>query len=315
MPPASLIVDVTYRCNARCSYCRWGDGRTSERHDTAVVDLCAASGLLRAAGVGRVVLSGGEPLLHPQLTDVLTHYRGAGVPERVVITNGLTATRARVESCRRAGATGFAFSIDAVSEEAAFAARAMSPAQIERALAHLADAGGRARDEGLEITVNCVLSAANCSVELARELALRAAACGASAIKFQPVFDDGYLGSNAPGLRLGRQHATAVRAIAADAPTWGLATNPGSFFADLAEVCEGRALDGASCGLGERTFVLQAGGIVVCPWIGARPAGAIDELPTVLRDFRAATATCGTGAHCFCLQPRDHAWGFRHADG
>ncbi len=79
MPPASLIVDVTYRCNARCSYCRWGDGRTSERRDPAVADLCVAPELLRAASVWRVVLSGGEPLLHPQLADVLAHYTAADV--------------------------------------------------------------------------------------------------------------------------------------------------------------------------------------------------------------------------------------------
>ena len=314
MTTASLIVDVTYRCNARCSYCRWGDGRTSERRDLAIADLCAAPDLLRTGGIGRVVLSGGEPLLHPQLVDVLAHYEGAGVAERVVITNGLTATRARVESCRRAGATGFAFSIDAIDEAAARAARAMSSAQIERVLANLSEAGRNARGDGLEITVNCVLSAANCSVEIVRQLAVRVSSCGASAIKFQPVFDDGYLGSNAPGLRLRRQHARVVRAIGADAQSWGLATNPRRFFADLAAVCEGCALDGASCGLGERTFVLQSGGIIVCPWIGARPAGTTDELPRVLRDFRAATATCGTGTHCFCLQPRDHSWGFRDAD-
>ncbi len=238
---------------------------------------------------------------------------GHDVRERVVITNGLTATGDRLDSCRRAGATGFAFSLDAIDETPAFATRAMSPAQIERVLAHLAHAGRCAGPDGPEVTVNCVLSAANCSLEIVRRLALRAAACGASAIKFQPVFDDGYLGTNAPGLRLGRQHAEVVRAIAADAPSWGLATNPASFFADLVAVCEGRTLDGASCGLGGRTFVLQAGGIVVCPWIGARPAGTTDDLPAVLQEFRRATATCGTGAHCFCLQPRDHAWAF-HAD-
>ncbi len=312
---ASLIIDTTYRCNARCRYCRWGDGRTSQRQDVPPAGLCLPPELLRAAGVTRVVLSGGEPLLHPGLPDVLAHYAAADVRERVVITNGLNATGDRLESCRLAGATGFAFSIDAIDGPTALATRAMSNVQIDRVLAHLAGAGRAAAATGMEVTVNCVLSAANCSVEIVRRLALRATACGASAIKFQPVFDDGYLGNNAPGLRLSRQHATVVRAIAADAPSWGLATNPGSFFADLAAVCEGRALDGASCGLSERTLVLQAGGIVVCPWIGARPARTTDELPTVLRDFRAATTTCGTGAHCFCLQPRDHAWGFRHADG
>lgn len=313
MRNATLVIDITYRCNARCAYCRWGDGRTAERRDTAVADLCVEPAILHGAAVGRVVLSGGEPLLHPGLSDVLAYYASADVPERVVITNGLLASEARVQSCHRAGATGFAFSIDAVDETVALAARAMDKGQVHRVLTHLAQAGRYTRAHGLELTVNCVLSSANCELAIIRELARRAAACGASAIKFQPVFDDGFLGAQAPGLRLDGHHAANVRAIADDAPTWGIAANSPAFFRDLAAVCEGRALDGASCGLAGRTFVLQNGGVAVCPWIAACPASTASALADSLRDFDTAKLTCSTGAHCFCLQPRDQDWRLRDA--
>lgn len=315
MQDASLIIDVTYRCNARCIYCRWGDGQTARRRDIATHDLCVDVSVLRAAHISRVVLSGGEPLLHAGLNDVLGHYARAGVLQRVVITNGLLATSARIASCRDHGATGFAFSIDSVDPVTALATRAMTPTQIHMVLTHLAGAGRYAREHRRELTVNCVLSAANCVVSRIRELAMRSAACGASAIKLQPVFDDGYLGVNAPALRLGPQHADEIRAMGEDAETWGIATNPPAFFDDLALVCEGSTLDGRSCGLGERIFVLQGGGLVVCPWVGSRPIDTALELPVAVRDFHSASATCGTGPHCFCLQPREHRWRFRDAVG
>ena len=97
--------------------------------------------VLHAAAVGRVVLSGGEPLLDPGLSGMLAHYSSADVPERVVITNGLLASEARIQACHRAGATGFASSIEAVNEPAALAARAMRRGQLRRVLLHLAEAG------------------------------------------------------------------------------------------------------------------------------------------------------------------------------
>lgn len=52
MRHASLIVDVTTRCNARCPYCRWGDGRTGERSDP---DVARATRGLDAEQLERVL--------------------------------------------------------------------------------------------------------------------------------------------------------------------------------------------------------------------------------------------------------------------
>lgn len=312
---ATLVIDVTYRCNARCAYCRWGDGRTGEREHLPIRELCLDNELLRASGVDRVVLSGGEPLLHPGLGEVLDHYRRVRVRERVVITNGILATPRRVAQAHERGATGFAFSIDSVDPGIALAARGMTAPQLRLCLAHLRTTGRQAGELGLELTVNTVLSAANCELPAIWDLVDVAARAGATAIKFQPVFDDGYLGKAAPGLRLGPRHSAAVRAIGSDAALWPIATNSPAFFSDLARVCEGGRLDGAACGLGERTVVLQRGGLVVCPWIGARPGVGTSDLPRMRADFQSATTHCGTGPHCFCLQPSGHRWRFRNAVG
>jgi molybdenum cofactor biosynthesis enzyme MoaA len=310
----TLIVDITDRCNARCRYCRWGDGQTKSRAHRPLAEVCADPAVVRAAGISRAVLSGGEPLLHPDLETIIAHYAECGVVERVVITNGLVATQPRLEGCHHAGATGFAFSVDAVDEDVAKMSRAMSASQVEVILRHLGDAAAMAALHNLELTVNCVLSAANCSVDAIRRLADRCADAGARAIKFQPVFDDGYLGENAPELRLSRAHAEVVRAIGTDSARWRISTNATRFFEDVARLCEGGELDANSCGLGGRVLVLQRGGYVVCPWVGARPGRGPSELGLIQSGYQAATKVCKTGPHCFCLQPPGHSWRFLHAN-
>lgn len=308
-PPTSLIIDTTYRCNARCLYCRWGDGNSANRHDPAWQDLCLDPSLLQAAGINRVVFSGGEPMLHPNLDHVLAHYASVGIAERVIITNGLLTTPSKIAAYHRAGATGFAFSIDGADSETARATRNMGDAQIQRVLLHLAEAGTYARTNGLELTINCVLSSANCHLPTIRTLVDHTADCGASMIKFQPIFDDGYLGENAPHLRLDAKHAAAIRAIAQDSQSWRISTNPPTFFADLAASCEGRPLPGKACGLGGRSYVMQRGGLVVCPWIEKVPVGSPDALRIRLKQFETTKTACQTGPHCFCLQPREQRWG------
>ncbi|MBL8766232.1 MAG: radical SAM protein [Planctomycetes bacterium] len=304
----SLIVDATYRCNARCAYCRWGDGRTFERADAPISELCLSSDWLASARIGRVVFSGGEPLLHPSLPTAITHYQSQGVVERVVITNGLRADQARVAQCLRAGATGITFSIDAVDASVVEVARRMSRTQHERVLRNLSDTCSHARSRSLEVSVNCVLSAANCSVSTVQELAEHASSLGVTAVKFQPIFDDGYLGTNAPQLQLGATHAAVIREMGADTVNWGISTNPRSFFFELADLLEGATLPGRSCRLGGRTYVLQPDGLVICPWIHAPVIAACDDLPNKIRDFAAMTASCSTGPNCFCLQPREQRW-------
>lgn len=306
--PASLVIDVTYRCNARCRYCRWGDGRTAERADRPMRELCVDRGLLRSANIKRVVFSGGEPLLHGDLSRILGYYADAGVSERIVITNGLAASPARIQKCHAAGATGFAFSIDTADADIAAVVRGMSAHQHARILRHFEASAGYAATHGLEFTINCVLSSANCDPGAVRRLVSWASSAGASAIKFQPIFDDGYLGRNAPELQLRSACAGGLRAIGADAESWGIPTNPPAFFSDLATMLDGVALPGTACRLAGRSYVLLGAGLVICPWIPPLPIPTPGEIPRAIEKLGSILPSCSTGPHCFCLQPRDQRW-------
>ncbi len=104
-PYETLVVDVTYRCNSPCAYCRWGSSHTERRADRNLEEVMVPHESLRALGTRRVVLSGGEPLLFPDLAQVLAYY-SAVVPERVVISNGLLLDSGLREKLLAAGATG-----------------------------------------------------------------------------------------------------------------------------------------------------------------------------------------------------------------
>ena len=82
--PLTLSHLVTSRCDGRCPTCLWRD-RTPGEMDTATVRwLYGEAG---RAGIAHVVLWGGEPLLRPDLPELLEAARRAGMAT-TLISNG-----------------------------------------------------------------------------------------------------------------------------------------------------------------------------------------------------------------------------------
>ncbi len=79
-------IRLTRRCNNRCLFCH-----DIERQDGTVVPLDEIRAAIRAGrerGAGRLVLSGGEPTIHPRFLEVVALGRGAGYRWVQVISNG-----------------------------------------------------------------------------------------------------------------------------------------------------------------------------------------------------------------------------------
>ena len=80
--PARLFLSLTGRCNWRCEGCRYErDFMVGEQ-----LTLDVVKGVLedaRDAGIHRVRLYGGEPLLHPDLTEIVAYCRQLGRTEPV----------------------------------------------------------------------------------------------------------------------------------------------------------------------------------------------------------------------------------------
>lgn len=101
------------RCNLSCSYCNEYD-----RHSPPVATeaLLARVDKLAELGTSVVSLSGGEPLLHPELDAVIARIDARGMlPE--LLTNAYLLTAARIEQLNRVGLARMQISIDNVQPD------------------------------------------------------------------------------------------------------------------------------------------------------------------------------------------------------
>ncbi|HVN04292.1 MAG TPA: radical SAM protein [Bryobacteraceae bacterium] len=98
------------RCNLACTYCNEFDDHSKP------VPLETMRGRLdRLAGLGTTIItiSGGEPLLHPDLDEIIAHIRRRGMIAGM-ITNGYLLTAERVKRLNQAGLDHLQISIDNV---------------------------------------------------------------------------------------------------------------------------------------------------------------------------------------------------------
>jgi MoaA/NifB/PqqE/SkfB family radical SAM enzyme len=102
------------RCNLSCTYCNEFDDFSPP---VPLDQLCRRLDKLAEFGTSIITISGGEPLLHPQLDDVIRRIRANGMIAGM-ITNGYLLTAERIERLNRAGLEHLQISIDnAVPDE------------------------------------------------------------------------------------------------------------------------------------------------------------------------------------------------------
>lgn len=99
---------VTWRCNYRCTFCDLPD---RAHGDPPLATLIQRLRLLRRRGVLAVGITGGEPLLHPQLFELLDEARALGLLIHLN-TNGSRLTLERVPRLLAAGLHSLNVSLD-----------------------------------------------------------------------------------------------------------------------------------------------------------------------------------------------------------
>ncbi|HEX4110486.1 MAG TPA: GTP 3',8-cyclase MoaA [Solirubrobacteraceae bacterium] len=121
-PLLDLRVSVTDRCNLRCGYCmpREVFGRDYEFLPRSALltfeEIARLCRLFAAAGVSKVRLTGGEPLLRRGLEQLVAMIAPIeGVDDLALTTNGL-ALAARAQGLRDAGLSRVTVSLDALDE-------------------------------------------------------------------------------------------------------------------------------------------------------------------------------------------------------
>src|SRR5512142_1952251 len=85
------------RCNLACAYCNEYDNFSPP---VALEVLFRRIDKLAELGVSVITISGGEPLLHPELDEVIRHIRSRGIIAGL-ITNGYLLTADRIQRLNR----------------------------------------------------------------------------------------------------------------------------------------------------------------------------------------------------------------------
>jgi MoaA/NifB/PqqE/SkfB family radical SAM enzyme len=98
----------TRRCNLSCSYCNEYDDFSKP---VPPAELCRRIDKLADLGTNIISMSGGEPLLHPELDNLIARVRSHGCISGM-ITNGYLLTPDRIKRLNRAGLEHMQISID-----------------------------------------------------------------------------------------------------------------------------------------------------------------------------------------------------------
>jgi len=113
--PHVVAWNLTRRCNLECAHCYISAGPQETADGELSTDECLriADEILEVNPAPLFILSGGEPLLRPDLAVIARHAssRGATV---VVGTNGTLLTDERIAELKGAGVTGVAVSVDSL---------------------------------------------------------------------------------------------------------------------------------------------------------------------------------------------------------
>jgi len=108
--PVAAHLIPTRRCNLSCTYCNEFDAVSPP---VPTPEVLRRIDRLAALGTGVVTLSGGEPLLHPDLDQIVSRIRRHGLIA-TLITNGFLLSADRVARLNRAGLDHLQLSIDNV---------------------------------------------------------------------------------------------------------------------------------------------------------------------------------------------------------
>ena len=165
--PVNVHLIATRRCNLACAYCNEYDKVSPPVPTDALLDRIDR---LAALGTGIVTLSGGEPLLHPDLDAAIARIRARGMIA-ALITNGYLLGRDRIARLNAAGLDHLQISLDnLVPDDVSM----KSLKVLDRVLRLLAESAA------FDVAVNAVIGGGIRDPEDALAIAERARALGFS---------------------------------------------------------------------------------------------------------------------------------------
>lgn len=157
-PLRDLRISVTDRCNFRCRYCmpveKFGPAHTflPRQEILRFEEIVRVARIAAGLGVGKIRLTGGEPLLRRGLDDLVAMLAAVdGIDDLALTTNGVLLAH-HAEALALAGLSRVTVSLDAL-DPSVFAAMNGVGARVDRVLAGIS----AARTFGLPVKVNAVI--------------------------------------------------------------------------------------------------------------------------------------------------------------
>ncbi|MGH9484803.1 MAG: radical SAM protein, partial [Terriglobales bacterium] len=111
--PVQVHMVPMRRCNLACGYCNEYDDHSEP---VTLAEMRRRVDHLGRLGTSLVTISGGEPLLHPELDEIIARIRANGMLAGC-ITNGYLLVKERIERLNRAGLDYLQISIDNVQPD------------------------------------------------------------------------------------------------------------------------------------------------------------------------------------------------------
>jgi MoaA/NifB/PqqE/SkfB family radical SAM enzyme len=108
--PILVHIIPNRRCNLDCGYCNEYDDFSKP---VPLDEMKKRLNILAGMGTSIITISGGEPLMHPDLEEIIRHIRKRGMIAGL-ITNGFLLSKERIRSLNNAGLEHLQISIDNV---------------------------------------------------------------------------------------------------------------------------------------------------------------------------------------------------------
>jgi len=148
-PLRTLFWHVTYACNYHCGICFTDSGKP---HPEELTTQEALDSVRKAheAGIHDVLISGGEPFLRADLTDILSYMGNLGISARIA-SNGSLLTEKILQKLRQETLTkSFQISLDTVDPEVYAEFHGVPPGTLQTVLTNL----DRIQQTGFHTTVS-----------------------------------------------------------------------------------------------------------------------------------------------------------------
>jgi len=110
-----VVYNCTRRCNLRCVHCYSASADIDYAGELTTDEAKALLDDLGAFGAPVVLFSGGEPLMRPDLLELIAHAKGAGL-RAVISTNGTLITAEKADQLAEAGLSYVGVSLDGLRE-------------------------------------------------------------------------------------------------------------------------------------------------------------------------------------------------------